>query len=97
MGPQLCLWKTCSGSGTDCLCTERLDDFCVLQFLGLPKGKEKPPIPGPSVLCIYQVFIVVGFLSVNDRRPLRKQDDVMGMGRCVLGGLGQKTSVLIIS
>lgn len=43
------------------------------------------------MLCIYQLFIVVGFLSVNDRSPLRKQDDVMEMGRWVLGGQGQKT------
>lgn len=43
------------------------------------------------MLYIYQLFIVVGLISVNNKSPLRKQDDVVEMGRQVIGRSGQKT------
>ena len=53
-----------------------------VQMLVIPKGERKTAF---SMLCLYQLFIVVDFISVNNS-PLRKQEMEMARWRHQLYG-----------
>lgn len=56
------------------------------------RGKKHRTSQHPvRTLCVYRLLTVVGFISVNSRDPLRKQDDVLEDEEAATGGQGQQT------
>lgn len=76
------------GSFGRCAVTRVLTAFALkgqttsvyLDICDSPSGQKCHTYPSSHILSIYLLFLV-SFISVNNRSPLRKQDDIMEMGR----------------